>query len=55
MARKTIPYRCPQCGKLQDYEIYEGVDVSKEPQFRAKVMDASIFDFVCPHCGAVNK
>ena len=54
MARKTIPYRCPQCGKLHDYEVYEGVDVSKEPQFRAKVMDASIFDFVCPHCGAVN-
>ena len=54
MAKKTLPYRCPQCGKIHDYPVYDGVDVSKEPQFRAKVMDASIFDFVCPHCGAVN-
>lgn len=54
MAQQRIPYRCPQCGRIHDYPVYEGVDVSKEPQFRAKVMDASIFDFVCPHCGSVN-
>ena len=54
MARRVLPYRCPQCGKIHDYPVYEGVDVTKEPQFRAKVMDASIFDFVCPHCGSVN-
>ncbi len=54
MAKHTIRVRCEQCGKYHDAVIYDGVDVGKEPQFRAKVMDASIFDFVCPECGAVS-
>jgi len=54
MAKHSIRFRCEQCGKYHNADIYDGVDVSKEPQFRAKVMDASIFDFVCPDCGTVN-
>jgi predicted RNA-binding Zn-ribbon protein involved in translation (DUF1610 family) len=54
MAKHMIRFRCEQCGKYHDAAVYDGVDVSKEPQFRAKVMDASIFDFVCPDCGAVS-
>ena len=54
MAKRTIHYRCEQCGKLHMAQVYEGVDVAKEPQFRSRVMDASIFDFACPDCGYVN-
>ena len=54
MAKHMIRFRCEQCGKYHDAAVYDGVDVSKEPQFRSKVMDASIFDFVCPDCGAVS-
>ena len=54
MASHLIRFRCAQCGKEHEARIYDGVDVSKEPQFRSKVMDASIFDFVCPSCGAVT-
>ena len=54
MASHMIRFRCEQCGKMHDASVYEGVDVSQEPQFRSRVMDASIFDFVCPDCGAVT-
>ena len=54
MSRVLIPFQCEQCGRHLHKQVYDGVDVSKEPQYRAKVMDASIFDFVCPHCGNVN-
>ncbi len=54
MSRVLIPFQCEQCGRHLHRQVYDGVDVSKEPQYRAKVMDASIFDFVCPHCGNVN-
>ena len=54
MSRILIPFHCEQCGRMHKKAVYDGVDVSKEPQYRAKVMDASIFDFVCPSCGYVN-
>ena len=54
MSKVLIPFRCEQCGAHLHQQVYDGVDVSKEPQYRAKVMDASIFDFPCPHCGNVN-
>ncbi len=54
MSRVLIPFRCEQCGKVHQKAVYDGVDISREPQYRAKVMDASIFDFVCPSCGTVN-
>lgn len=54
MASHIVPFRCEQCGRIHEKTVYDGVDVSKEPQFRAGVMDASIFDFVCPDCGAVT-
>ena len=54
MASHMIRFRCEQCGKMHDASVYDGVDVSQEPQFRSRVMDASIFDFVCPDCGAVT-
>ena len=22
MAKKVLPYRCPQCGKIHDYPVY---------------------------------
>ena len=54
MASHTVSFRCEQCGRTHEKTVYDGVDVSREPQFRARVMDASIFDFVCPDCGAVT-
>ena len=54
MAKHTIRFRCEQCGKYHDAAVYDGVDISKQPQFRSEVMNASIFDFVCPDCGAVT-
>ena len=54
MSRVLIPVKCEQCGRQFQKPVYDGVDVSEQPQFRAKVMDASIFDFPCPYCGCVN-
>lgn len=41
---------CPKCGKQHEMEVFESINVARQPELKASVLDGSIFDFVCPEC-----
>ncbi|MEI7885180.1 MAG: CpXC domain-containing protein [Clostridia bacterium] len=49
---KEIAITCPDCGKKGSAVVYELVNVTKNPELRAKIIDFSLFSWLCPHCGA---
>ena len=42
---------CPDCKKEFPLEVWQSVNVQLNPEMREKVLDGSIFQFECPHCG----
>lgn len=46
---------CPECKKDFPFEIWESVNVQLNPEMREKVLDGTIFDFCCPHCGHAGR
>lgn len=49
METQQIP--CPFCGTKQDFTFHPEVNVSAEPALKAPVLDGSIFEMTCVHCG----
>lgn len=54
MAAKIITCTCSRCGKPNPVPLVEGVDVSKEPELRSQVLNASIFRYQCASCRTIN-
>lgn len=42
---------CPMCGELGKAEIFTSVNVAKNKDYRAKVLDGELFAWACPSCG----
>ncbi|MCQ2515182.1 MAG: CpXC domain-containing protein [Ruminococcus sp.] len=42
---------CPSCGELNKAQIYTSVNVTVNKSFRARVLDGSLFKWICPECG----
>ncbi len=42
---------CPQCGKPVRTKMWTGISADTEPALRQKVLDETLFDWQCPHCG----
>ena len=47
----VIKATCPDCKKDFPFEFWQSVNIQMNPEMREKVLDHSIFNFKCPHCG----
>lgn len=45
---------CSKCGQQQTVPVYKSINVSENPELKAKVCDGSLFLWECPHCGQMN-
>ncbi len=43
---------CPCCGKKIEVQVYPVVNISRSPMLREKVLDETLFQQICSHCGA---
>ena len=49
--RTTKSVGCPHCGEHSDTQMYTTINVTLDPKLRDRVMDETLFAWVCPHCG----
>ena len=45
---------CTKCGQQHKVTVYRSINISENPELKAKVADGSLFLWECPHCGQVN-
>ena len=43
---------CPKCRRQMPFILHDSINVGIDPQDKEKVLDLSIFQYHCPHCGA---
>ncbi len=43
-------FHCPRCLCLQQLSIWEGVNVTRKPELKARVLSGELFKFTCEHC-----
>ena len=48
---RSVMITCPKCNKEGSYGVWDSVNVDLDPKLKTKVMDGSLFKWVCPHCG----
>ena len=46
--------KCAGCGNENTVNTYPSINVSSDPDLKAKVKDGSLFVWECPHCGHIN-
>ena len=51
---RLIKQTCEKCHKEFEYDIFESVNVTLDPELREKVLSGEIYKVVCPHCGEVE-
>mgnify|MGYP003291339181 CR=1 FL=1 len=51
-SEQSLP--CSRCGERHNVVIHSGINVSENPELKAKVLDGSAFLWECPHCGQLN-
>lgn len=49
--RKPYEIKCPKCGEKQQAELYESLNVGKEPELRDLLMANKINEVTCTGCG----
>lgn len=42
---------CPKCHKQVPFILHSSINVGIDPQNKEKILDLSIFQYHCPHCG----
>ena len=47
---RNIKITCPACNMEGSYTIWDSVNVDLDPELKSKVMDGSLFKWVCPNC-----
>lgn len=47
---RNIKITCPACNTEGPYTIWDSVNVDLDPELKSKVMDGSLFTWVCPNC-----
>lgn len=45
----TIP--CPGCGSEFEHHAWTLVNARRDPELAARLMEGTLFEFTCPHCG----
>lgn len=45
---------CSKCGQQHKVIVYKSINISDNPELKAKVADGSLFLWECPHCGQMN-
>jgi predicted RNA-binding Zn-ribbon protein involved in translation (DUF1610 family) len=43
--------KCPKCGKVSDYVVWDTIDTSIDPQMKAQIRNGEAFRWHCPDCG----
>lgn len=46
---------CPGCGSEFAAEVFASINVSVNPELKARVVDGSLFDHDCPKCGKLSR
>ncbi len=49
--KQTYPIQCPQCGAEQEAELYDAINVTEAPLLREALMNNTLNQVECPHCG----
>ena len=47
---RNIKINCPDCNTEGTYTVWDSVNVDLNPDLKSKVMDGSLFTWVCPNC-----
>lgn len=47
---RNIKITCPACNTEGPYSVWDSVNVDLDPELKSKVMDGSLFTWVCPNC-----
>ena len=47
---RNIKTTCPACNTEGPYTIWDSVNVDLDPELKSKVMDGSLFTWVCLNC-----
>lgn len=47
---RNIKITCPACNTEGEYTVWDSVNVDLDPDLKSKVMDGSLFTWVCPNC-----
>ena len=47
----TITFTCPSCNKEHEMPYWQSLNSSQNPVEVAKLMDGTLFEITCPHCG----
>ena len=47
---RTIKITCPDCNTEGSYTVWDSVNVDLDPELKSKVMDGSLFTWICPNC-----
>lgn len=42
---------CPKCNHESDYIVWYSINVTLDPEMKDKILDDTLFSWVCPHCG----
>ncbi|MBO7173606.1 MAG: CpXC domain-containing protein [Burkholderiaceae bacterium] len=50
MTTHTNSIACPQCGKYFFFTAHRTIDLSKNPELKAKAQSGALFTLHCPHC-----
>ena len=45
---------CPECHTQFPFTVHDSINVGIDPQDKEKVLDMSIFQYHCPHCGKTD-
>ena len=47
---RNVKITCPDCNAEGTYTVWDSVNVDLDPELKPKVMDGSLFTWVCPNC-----
>ena len=47
---RNIKITCPACNTEGSYTVWDSVNVDLDPELKSKVMDGSLFTWICPNC-----
>ena len=49
---RKVNVTCPECQTQGEFTVYNSINTKESPALKEKVRDGSLFQFVCPKCGA---
>lgn len=53
--KKVIQVKCEKCQETFDFEIYETLNVSTNPELKKEIISKEVFKVHCPKCGELHR